>query len=357
MLKKHIESYNDIRGMTESFIDDQTNTFYYLDKTYSRDGRFVAYAQYTGNSDCMTGREAEPDGIHRLLISLGFNEWWSIYGDTEVIEWNGHVRQTDFDNNQRKPIDDKMIKNLENLARRVARIKKSEGYGAKETQLGVELELEGNLKTSMRDVLKEYVGKELPIQDVGSDGSVNGNGTEIRFNHPRVSDWKLKTVREILSKAKKGGCETKGGSAGMHVHISHPKIKKAISNFREHLALMQKILYPINCRPKRKIYTDGSTAEVRYGVGNNIYHDQGATFGTLEIRAWNATLDPKMFMARVRFSKWLVDFLVKEPKPTEKKIFDSMGVQAKRDYLYMLNSKENPHAWGNEAQVRELLAA
>lgn len=357
MLKKHISCYDDFRGITESFIDEETNTFYYLDRTYSTRGQFIAYATYTGKNARMNGREAG-NGAHRVLLGLGFNEWWSIYGSSEINEWNTHNSRTrPFDNKDRQKIDSKLINQLDDIEKKIKRFKTSEGYGAKETQLGVELELEGRQKTPMSQVLKNYVGAKLPIQDVGRDGSVNGSGTEIRFNHPRVSDWKLKTVREILRTAKKAGAETKGGSAGMHVHISHPRIKKAISNFREHLELMQSILYPINCRPKKKLRNDGSETDISYGVGCNIYRDQGSCFGTLEIRAWNATLDPKMFMARVRFSKWLVDFLVKEPRPTEKKLFDAMGVQAKRDYLYMLNSKENPHAWGDETKVRELLAA
>jgi len=356
MLKKHIETYTELRGIKESFVDEETNTFYYLDRKFSTRGTFVAYAIYDGSDSRMCGREAE-GGAHRVMLGLGFNEWWSIYGDSEVQEWKTHNRKSGFTNTERLPIGTKTIKELERIEKQIIKMKLSDGYGAKETQLGVELELEGTLKTPMSTVLKDYVGAKLPIQDVGTDGSVNGNGTEIRFNHPRISDWKIKTVREILQTAKKAGAETKGGSAGMHVHISHPKIKRAIGNFREHLSLMQSILYPINCRPKKKVRNDGSETDISYGVGCNIYHDQGGSFGTLEIRAWNATLDPKMFMARVRFSKWLVDFLVKEPRPTEKKLFDAMGCQAKRDYLYMLNSKENPHAWGDETKVRELLAA
>lgn len=48
----------------------------------------------------------------------------------------------------------------------------------------------------------------------------------------------------------------------------------------------------------------------------------------------------------------------KDTHPTMAKIFKAMGTQAKRDYLYMLNSKENPHQWGEDPEkFRALLAA
>ena len=347
MIKKTITKYSDLDNIDETVYDKKNNTLWVRNPSFGSP-RFVAYA--IESKGILDGFMVE-NPLGRALREFGLNSHWGIFGPDDFREWM---------TNQHNPFERSLPaeKDIKVALKRLGRYEKGNGYGATEIQMGVELELEGDIKQPMNELLNDYIGFKKPIQDVGRDGSVYGSGTEIRFNHPKLTDWKLATVRDILRIAKKNGCETKGGSAGMHVHVSHPKVKIAINTFKDNLALMQKLLYPINCRPRKKNYKGEDRGDVSYGTGGNIYHDQGGTFGTLEIRAWNATLNPRMFMARVRFSRWLVDYLTKDTKPTMAKIFKAMGTQAKRDYLYMLNSKENPHQWGeNPDKFRALLAA
>jgi len=208
-------------------------------------------------------------------------------------------------------------------------------------EYGVELEIESDeaMPTAIRQEIKDMGGKL--IHDVGCDGSVRG-GTEIRFNHPALSGWKYKEIENILAFCKDKGATTKYGTAGMHIHISRPDVKKVVDNFRKNLTTMQAILYPINCR-KLKTY-DGK--DMYFGVNDNIFRDQTGEFGTLEIRAWNSTLDPKLFMARIKFCKTFTNWLAKTKEVSVSSFFDFMSKQEKANYSYMLNHAENPHMWG-----------
>ena len=164
---------------------------------------------------------------------------------------------------------------------------------------------------------------------------------------------------------KSAGATTDYDSAGMHIHISHKMARKCVARFEENLKVMQDILYPINCRHKykrnweRSNKDESTNSKVSYGVGTNIYHNQVPNFGTLEIRAWRATLNPKMFMARLRFAKKLMDYLASNRTVSVRDFFKTMTPKQKLDYLYMLESPENPHEWGKSptAVKRLLLAA
>lgn len=205
-------------------------------------------------------------------------------------------------------------------------------------EYGVELEIESETSLPRAEIQKE--GGKL-IQDVGNDGSVRG-GTEIRFNHPSFSGWKYKDVSKLLKFCADKGATTKFGTAGMHIHISRKDIGEIVKKFEQNLNTMQEILYPINCRKKLKFNNE----PVNYGVGSNIYHNQLSDFGTLEIRAWNSTLDPKLFMARIKFCRTLTNWLAKAKDITVEAFFNSLSPAEKWNYKYMMNHPENPHEWG-----------
>lgn len=339
-IKTTVNSFDDLKKLsnTYDFIIDKTNSVVYLlrDDCHTDDGRHFAYVAYTkstmGGSEHLT---------YHLDMRGRFSGVWTVYNSGDFM----CVRDK-----EKEPITDDDIAYVNRIKKRIKWNIKTK---KQQTELGVELEVECCNTEAMRALCK---GNKL-IQDVGTDGSVyaevGGSGTEIRFNHPRISDWHTKDVKRILDMAKVAGGKTDGGSAGMHIHISHKDVKKAVEKFRNNLSVMQDILYPINCRPKVK----GRGGLVSYGVGGNIYHDQTAGFGTLEIRAWNSTLNTKMFMARLRFAKKLVDFLVSDLPVTVEDFFKSLGVQGKRDYMFMLTSKENPHKWGKYAATKKLLKA
>ena len=96
---------------------------------------------------------------------------------------------------------------------------------------------------------------------------------------------------------------------------------------------------------------------ISYGVNSNIYRNQTDEFGTLEIRAWNSTLDPKLFLARIKFCKTFTDWLAKTTTVSVESFFDFMNKSEKENYKYMLNHPENPHEWGFPAKAVNALLA
>lgn len=349
MKKKTVNSWGELRNETESILDTEHNVLF-INYQYGRVGAFVAYSFFEEEQYKFAVRQGSGhQRLHDLLVAAGANTWWTITNNSDFTSWNNS------DEIPHRKLTPKILESAKKVDKLLGKSKV--GCGATHIEIGVELELEKVNVERVKEHLNDYVGDRKLIHDIGTDVSVY-RGSEIRFNHPMMSKWKTKEVGRILREAKRIGCGTGQGTAGMHVHVSHPRILVAINTFKDNLSLMQKILYPINCRPKMKKTEDGiDNGSVSYGTGTNIYHDQSGTFGTLEIRAWNATLDTRMFMARMRFSRFLVDYLAHDTTPTLAKIFGAMKPQTKRDYLYMLNSKENPHEWGNDTQIRQLLAA
>lgn len=199
-------------------------------------------------------------------------------------------------------------------------------------ELGTELELEGT-NHNWPDKFMPKMNLKSLVAEVGRDGSVARNGTEIRFNHPELSGWNMSAIRSIMKLAKESGFSA-GPSAGQHVHISHPDILKAIYKFEFNLDLMNEFFKPISCRQ-----TD------RYGLNKDLYRNQHSSFGTLEIRAWESTTDPVLFRKRIVFSKMFVDYLVGD-EPIED-IWTKMPLKMAKLYVDMLFT-DNPHLFGGD---------
>jgi muconolactone delta-isomerase len=209
-------------------------------------------------------------------------------------------------------------------------------------EFGVELELESDESIDGDDREKLQAKYKDLIQDVGTDGSV-ANGVEIRFRHPTLRGWKLDQVKSILDDAKALGLKSEWGTAGMHIHISHKDIRKAIPKFIRNLYEMENILYPIGCRTKK--VGRSHTSDRCYGIGSDLYRNQEDTFGTLEIRAWNATTNPDVFLARIRIAKALVEFLLTDLPVNISEFFRWMPKARKKDYKFLLET-ENPREYG-----------
>lgn len=221
-------------------------------------------------------------------------------------------------------------------------VKDFAGFEQKNMEFGVELELESDDRIDSSDRIKLQEKYTDLIQDVGTDGSV-ADGVEIRFKHPTLRGWKLDEVKSILDDAKALGLKSEWGTAGMHIHISHKDIRKAIPKFISNLYEMENILYPIGCRT-RKIGKHHTEDRV-YGIGRDLYRNQAETFGTLEIRAWNATTNPDVFLARIRIAKALVEFLLTDLPVNISEFFKWMSKARKKDYKFLLNT-ENPREYG-----------
>lgn len=284
-----------------------------------------------------SGSEVGEYKLRKHLITNGYTGHYGLYSKTDWMNCTTRLQNTVFtkdDYENTKNIINSYVKTLHRGR----------------PEYGVELEVESDCSLPGSEIAA--LGGAL-IQDVGCDGSVHG-GTEIRFNHPTMKGWRYKDVANLLKFCSEKGATNKYGTAGMHVHISHKNIEKIVDRFTQNLSTMQEILYPINCR--KKIKANGE--RVHYGVESNIYHNQIDSFGTLEIRAWNSTLDPKLFLARIKFCKTITEWLAKAKEITVDSFFNYMTPAEKRNYGYMLNHPENPHEWGFPPKaVNALLAA
>ena len=238
--------------------------------------------------------------------------------------------------------ESKMWKDLIGLARTKMKEQKME--------FGVELELESDGALSED---REIIHENNPdiIQDVGSDCSVRG-GTEIRFNHPDLKGWKLKTVAKVLDEAKAIGLKSEYGTAGMHIHVSDKNIEHITQVAKENKGFLEDVLYPISCRTKK--IGAKKDHDAYFGVGTDIIKDQIGAFKTLEFRAWKATTNPKVFMARIRVTKAIVEYLNKltgvRPIASAEEFFKGLEPRVKRDYLFLLRT-ENPHEFGFSPKV------
>lgn len=222
-------------------------------------------------------------------------------------------------------------------------------------EIGVELELESDDGCGMRSKASDIMRRTARglFDSVVSDGSVRG-GTEIRFKHPTLKDWDAKSVTKALTGLKEAGFVTYHGTAGMHIHLSFAKVgltRKAAGRFMGAISEMQKILYPI-CARQLKVNGYDRAVTSRYGLGSNI--TRGFTLhGTLEIRVWQATTNPDVFMARVKFADYLIRFLASDT-PIEQ-FFKKMTKKQKENYAFLVKTA-NPHVFGvGEKAALEML--
>ena len=277
--------------------------------------------------------------LSNLLEHYGFNKHYQVDYISDFNYAIDRLNNTAFSKNDMEALND------------FRKIIKEAFKEQKYPEYGVELEVESDAYMSTEDKNQIATDYDL-IDNFGGDCSVY-NGGEIRFKHPTLKGWKLHDIELILNKCKEKGAKTDRGTAGMHIHISRAGIKAITQKFENNLEIMQAILYPINCR-KKKMYNG---RDVLYGVQGNIYRNQTNEFGTLEIRAWNATLDPKLFLARIKFCKTFTDWLAKTTTVSVESFFDFMNKSEKENYKYMLNHPENPHEWGFPAKAVNALLA
>lgn len=212
--------------------------------------------------------------------------------------------------------------------------------------LGVELELESYSDgLSKREALLNWLCGRCAklVYSVTTDGSVMG-GTELRFSHPTLKRWSAITVDKILRKAKDLGFVTEKGTAGMHIHMSFAKKDLGMRiayRFSKDIKTMKKILYPI-CARGEAVGSSINRTENRYGLGHNM--TRGFTrHETFELRIWEATMNPAVFMARVKFADYFARFMASDT-PLEA-FFQKMDDENKKNYEFLLRT-ENPHVFG-----------
>lgn len=302
-----------VKGTDAIVIKSPKDTYWY---GYSRNTSFSGSGSYDRS-------------LHNNLYNLGYTNRMCLYGRADWEIFMSRIKNSRFTRDEVEGFIKQVIKDT-SITKAVQRV----------PEYGVELELEtpSPMTATERNTICE---SSKLIHDVGGDQSVHC-GCEIRFNHPALSGWKYKDVKMIMNTAKSLNAETTRGTAGMHIHISRKDIKDIVKKFEDNLPTMQQILYPTNCR---KTTLSGGN-RMYYGVEGNIYRNQLSDFGTLEIRAWNATLDPKLFMERIKFCKYLCDWLADAKEISVEKFFEDLTDVAKKNYAYLVNHAENPHQWG-----------
>ena len=219
--------------------------------------------------------------------------------------------------------------------------------------LGVELEVEhktGHQHGVVQRALMEIIGDMVDM--VVNDGSVRG-GHEIRFNYGPLSKWKETDVKGIMKWLRDKHFNNRTSTAGMHIHMSTNSItatKYAAKRCRICKKAILDILYPI-CGRKAKIRGE-LKLENRYGLDNDF--TRGFTrHNTLEIRVWEATLNPKVFTARLKFADYFMRFLCSGMPFSE--FFNNMTLEEKKNYAYLVKTN-NQHAFGmgKEAALKQL---
>lgn len=294
----------------------------------------------------LRGSHLSIDYNDRLRINTMFNSHCSIWGVAEFAALEKYAPAEDT----------KKTKEFMHILRAVFKLSQERTIYNKRTdepEIGVELEVEHNNNTSSTAgaIMRRTALSLFDI--VVADGSVRG-GTEIRFKHPSLKDWDAKAITNALTGLKEAGFCTDYGTAGMHIHLSFAKrelTRKAASRFRGALSEMQKILYPI-CARQLTINGRECPSTKRYGLGSDI--TRGFTcHDTLEIRVWQATTNPKVFMARVKFADYLIRFLASDT-PIEQ-FFKKMPNKQKENYAFLVKT-ENPHVFGvGEKAALEML--
>ena len=334
------KSYADIRKM----LKELPKGSWFLDKTYACFW-FIGSTQvmYLGmdseyrswlNGNSPAGDSIFPDDLRIKIGGVRTRHHYSTYGVLDEDCWDTvthHLVKPSVLPQEQKDAFNELKKLLTEYKRTEEQTK---------MEFGVELELESDDYMGSGEE-RELASVSSLIDNVGTDGSVL-NGVEIRFRHPSLRGWKLDEIGKVLDRAKEMGLKSEWGTAGMHIHISHKDIQKAIKKFSANLYEMENILYPIGCRTKKV----GKTKYDRqYGIGKDLYRDQYCIFKTLEIRAWNATTDKKVFLTRIRIAKALVEFLLTDLPVSISEFFKWMSKARKADYKFLLNA-ENPHEYG-----------
>lgn len=229
----------------------------------------------------------------------------------------------------------------------------------KRTEIGVELELEPEqdydtcYSNSVYDTVDkiEEIDKTKLVERVKCDCSVFG-GTELNLKHMSLNKWSKSGIKELLTKLRESvGLDNRYGTAGMHVHVSGPRLTTAsrqaykhyqdIGNFLNLIGFRRKQIEIIDCEPG---YDKDGDHLTRYGIGTDAIRCAFNSHGTVEFRCFEVTTDYDLFMTRIEFCKELFAYLGKD---LDIKDFAKKASKRARElFLKLYNDSRNPHAQG-----------
>lgn len=213
----------------------------------------------------------------------------------------------------------------------------------KKVDLGVELEIEHTKPDQQSMIMRALNGLIGNMVDMAvHDGSVRG-GHEIRFNYGPLSQWQKTDITGVMKWLKGAKFNNRTSTAGMHIHMSTDTIEAtrfAAERCKACKKQILDILYPI-CGRKAKV-RGVVRLDNRYGIDKDF--TRGFTsHKTLEIRVFEATLNPKVFMARLKFCDYFMRFLCTNMPFSE--FFNQMSLKDKQNYAYLVKTN-NQHAFG-----------
>lgn len=209
----------------------------------------------------------------------------------------------------------------------------------KETELGVELELEHEYEDAW-DTYERRLADHPLVHDVGEDSSV-APGIEIRFEHPTFDKWRAAGIDSYLRLCESCDFGTDRGEAGMHIHVSGKGQAIAAHTLRTQFDVFKAIVYPINDRIPRP------SGCMEWGRGGNTAYPK-AEQGTIEIRAWRATTNPEVFMRRVQFTKDIFEYMASGRML--KNFFKCCSEAARANYIRLIELCEF-HNYGAQPHV------
>lgn len=213
-------------------------------------------------------------------------------------------------------------------------------------QIGSELEYEvGVNKIYARN---DLIGKKNPLIDkVTYDCSLH-NGIEINTIYTTLSGWKNKEIKELTNELKEYKANNDAHTAGQHIHLSGYDQLPILQKMDAYRNEVQNFLYPISGRYRQVRCSDGHLASASYGLGWDMWR-YNSEFGTLEIRAFAASLKASVIKNRMIVVRELYKFLASNKPFSE--LFSSLTKRGKRAYKALLQDKDNPHEFGENVEV------
>ena len=210
-------------------------------------------------------------------------------------------------------------------------------------ELGVELELEGFADSfSLKKDFPKSLRKKY-ILDVVKDGTVDDDGTEINFKYFPLPNWKYQEIVEIYNILSSFRFHA-GKSAGMHIHYSGPKLRevyKIYAQEKEYLKSTDNFGFITEC-----FHTIGARNQAYHGVYNDLWKPNVKDKSTMEVRAFESTMNPYIFYTRIHVTYYIINQMSKKTySEIITNLFNDMPDNIK-NMFWFLTKTENPNKYG-----------
>lgn len=224
-------------------------------------------------------------------------------------------------------------------------------------EVGIELELEHDAGSISASGFASFTSQNMPvrkfIQGIGTDASVKG--CEIRFKHFALKDWKSKPLAQYFAKLRALEYGVDKCTAGQHVHVSGVGFDNLLDIInlgqaytdeypeeKQQFRLLKYIIEPTNDR----------NSERGYGRGSDMIRPN-CEFGTIEFRAWRATLNPFVFLTRAELAKRIFEHV--QNGKSLRTFFRDMPVSFRKKYCALIDACKY-HVCGENPEIMKRIA-